>query len=56
MVCSAPKPPSDEGGGTAQAVTEGENDYPSVKNQRFLPAPLTRGAKGAAAPERCSKI
>ena len=30
-----------------KAVTEGENDYPSVKNQRFLPAPLTRGAKAA---------
>ena len=24
----------------------GRDDYPSVKNQRFLPAPLTRGALG----------
>ncbi len=24
------QPPSDEGGGTVQTVTEGENDYPSV--------------------------
>ena len=29
-----------------------ENDCPSVKNQRFLTAPLTRGAKGACGAER----
>jgi hypothetical protein len=45
------QPPSDEGGGSPQGETEGENDYPSVKNQRFLTAPLTRGAKNGAAAE-----
>ena len=39
--------PSDEGAVTANAVTGGENDYPSVKNHRFLTAPLTKGAKAA---------
>ena len=35
-------PPSDEGGGTAQAVTEGETTPQSKPS--VLPAPLTRGA------------
>ena len=37
-------------------LTEGEKkDYPSVKNQRFLPAPLTRGAKGGFAAKMFDK-
>ena len=33
-----------------QGEDGGRDNYPSVKNQRFLPAPLTRGALGAPAP------
>ena len=44
------KPPSDEGGGFCEAKDGGRDNYPSAKNQRFLPAPLTRGALDASAP------
>ena len=35
-----------------QGEDGGRDNYPSGKNQRFLPAPLTRGALGAPAPVR----
>ena len=36
------QPPSDEGGGTAQAVSEGENLSPGQKMKTFA-SPLLRG-------------
>ena len=46
MPTSAPtKPPSDEGGGFAVGEDRGREFSPPVRNQSFLPAPSSEGAK-----------